>query len=150
MPQLDTVSYISQITFLIVFFVGFYFFVVHFALPKVAVFLKVRKWILAGGKGGASELQNEQDNVKNEVGQMVASLSKVESQSYVSTLGLGQNWIEDSANLVNKSSKIKGAGINSFVYSGSLKGRVNVVNSILSSSVGYDVEGHNYNNNHNK
>lgn len=43
MPQLDTVTYLSQFFWLCFFFLGFYFAIVQFFLPKMARILKFRQ-----------------------------------------------------------------------------------------------------------
>ena len=43
MPQLDTVTYMSQFFWLCIFFIGFYFSLVQFFLPKMARILRFRQ-----------------------------------------------------------------------------------------------------------
>ncbi len=53
MPQLDLVTFFSQYLWLVVFYLGFYFILVHSFLPKVARILKVRAAMIATGTDSA-------------------------------------------------------------------------------------------------
>ena len=53
MPQLDLVTFFSQYLWLVVFYLGFYFVLVHSFLPKVARILKVRAAMIASGTESA-------------------------------------------------------------------------------------------------
>nr|YP_010470409.1 ATP synthase F0 subunit 8 [Tetraselmis marina]UVF37897.1 ATP synthase F0 subunit 8 [Tetraselmis marina] len=59
MPQLDTVTYMSQFFWLCFFFVGFYFVLVQFFLPKMARILKFRQEKMAKIQGQSSLYLNE-------------------------------------------------------------------------------------------
>ena len=65
MPQLDTVSYMSQFFWLCFFFLGFYFSLVQFILPKMARILKFRQEKMAKiqlqSSSYLSETQTQQD-----------------------------------------------------------------------------------------
>ena len=65
MPQLDTVSYMSQFFWLCFFFLGFYFSLVQFTLPKMARILKFRQEKMAKiqlqSSSYLSETQTQQD-----------------------------------------------------------------------------------------
>jgi len=65
MPQLDTVTYMSQFFWLCFFFLGFYFSLVQFFLPKMARILKFRQEkmskIQTQSSSYLSETQTQQD-----------------------------------------------------------------------------------------
>lgn len=65
MPQLDTVTYMSQFFWLCFFFLGFYFSLVRFILPQMARILKYRqekmKMIQTQSSSYLSETQTQQD-----------------------------------------------------------------------------------------
>lgn len=65
MPQLDTVTYMSQFFWLCFFFLGFYFSLVQFILPKMARILKFRQEkmtkIQTQSSSYLSETQTQQD-----------------------------------------------------------------------------------------
>lgn len=66
MPQLDIVTYFSQFFWLCFFFLGFYFCLVQFFLPKMARILKYRQEKMALIEGQSlsylSETQTQQEN----------------------------------------------------------------------------------------
>lgn len=59
MPQLDTVTYMSQFFWLCFFFLGFYFALVQLFLPKMARILKFRQEKMAKIQGQSSLYLNE-------------------------------------------------------------------------------------------
>ena len=65
MPQLDTVTYMSQFFWLCIFFLGFYFSLVQYILPKMSRIIKYRqekiKKIQKEFGSYISETQSEQD-----------------------------------------------------------------------------------------
>lgn len=63
MPQLDMITFFSQIFWLTVTFYGFYFFILRIYLPKIAVVLKTRKKKLLLGSTGVYRYN---DNLINE------------------------------------------------------------------------------------
>ena len=63
MPQVDKVTFLSQFFWLCFFYIGFYFLVLTFFLPKMSRILKLRKNKLSFSKQGVLSLQKENDNI---------------------------------------------------------------------------------------
>lgn len=64
MPQLDMITFFSQIFWLTVTFYGFYFFILRVYLPKIAVVLKTRKKKLLLGSTGVYRYNDDLINEK--------------------------------------------------------------------------------------
>ena len=64
MPQLDKVTFLSQFFWLCFFYIGFYFLILKFFLPKMSLILKLRKNKLAGSQDNVSNLQQENQKIR--------------------------------------------------------------------------------------
>ena len=64
MPQLDKVTFLSQFFWLCFFYIGFYFLILKFFLPKMSLILKLRKNKLAGSQDNVNNLQQENRKIK--------------------------------------------------------------------------------------
>ena len=63
MPQLDKVTFLSQFFWLCFFYIGFYFLVLKFFLPKMTRILKLRKNKLSYSQQGVTSLQKENNKI---------------------------------------------------------------------------------------
>ena len=63
MPQLDKVTFLSQFFWLCFFYIGFYFLVLKFFLPKMSLILKLRKNKLSGSQDNVNNLQQENKKI---------------------------------------------------------------------------------------
>ena len=64
MPQLDKVTFLSQFFWLCFFYIGFYFLILKFFLPKMSLILKLRKNKLTGSQDNVNNLQQENQKIK--------------------------------------------------------------------------------------
>ena len=64
MPQLDKVTFLSQFFWLCFFYIGFYFLILKFFLPKMSLILKLRKNKLAGSHDNVNSLQQENQKIR--------------------------------------------------------------------------------------
>ena len=64
MPQLDKVTFLSQFFWLCFFYIGFYFLILKFFLPKMSLILKLRKNKLAGSQDNVNSLKQENQKIR--------------------------------------------------------------------------------------
>lgn len=80
MPQFDTITFFTQIFWLMIIFFGFYFITLRIFVPEIAAVLKTRKKKLAIGTGGLSHFNNELNEVEATTGLILQSSSDVFTQ----------------------------------------------------------------------
>ena len=96
MPQLDSITFITQLTWLIIIFLGFYGIVLSKSLPALARMIKTRKLKLSFGQSNLTDLDSEtQNSINNYEKSLMTSLSQ-------SRLLLTEN-IESSNSFISKS-----------------------------------------------
>ncbi len=64
MPQLDKVTFLSQFFWLCFFYIGFYFLILKFFLPKMSLILKLRKKKLASSQDNVNNFIQENQKIK--------------------------------------------------------------------------------------
>ena len=80
MPQFDTITFFTQIFWLIIIFFGFYFLSLRIFVPEIAAVLKTRKKKLAIGTGSLSNYNLELSEVEKVTGSILQSSSDVFTQ----------------------------------------------------------------------
>ena len=60
MPQLDKVTFLSQFFWLCVFYLGFYYVLVKYFLPKISRILALRKRKMSLSQEGIESVQDEE------------------------------------------------------------------------------------------
>jgi len=77
MPQLDSITFITQLTWLIIIFLAFYGVVLSKSLPALARIIKTRKLKLSFGQSNLTNLDLEtQKSINNYENSLINSLSK--------------------------------------------------------------------------
>jgi len=134
MPQLDHLSFLSQIFFLFLFFIGFYFVLLHTFLPRLAMALKVRKWKLSGGSVASQDMGAEHDEVHGELTKAVAAADKVVNDLLSGSESTGIEERQGNLNLLTNVDKDGSDAQVRFVRtSGELRGQTEIVRAHLKS-----------------
>ena len=89
MPQLDKVTFISQIFWLIVMFVVFYGLIIRVYLPKLAKIMKLRLSTLTYAKGYVNHLKKEEEFI-------------LDDEDLVKSLNVGSKFIGQEIDNANK------------------------------------------------
>jgi F-type H+-transporting ATPase subunit b len=104
MPQLDSVTFITQLTWLIIIFLGFYGIVLSNSLPVLARIIKTRKLKLSFGQSNLTNLDLE---TKNSINNYENSLLNSLSQSRIllsENIETSNSFICNSVSNLNKDS----------------------------------------------
>jgi len=128
MPQLDTFTYLSQVTWTLFFFTVFFAIMVTHALPAISRSINVRiKKLSSGG--------NSQGSLNEEEVQVFSSFEKLLSNSFESSRGLitktatsATDWVKSTYQNTNE---VKFTGSN-LVYLMGVGGRVATTKSLTS------------------
>ena len=102
MPQLDKVTFLSQFFWLCFFYLGFYFFVLKYVLPKMSRILALRKRKMGSSQEGIAFLQQENQQVRHQFDTVVSkalSTSRILFHDFFSQTG---DWLQKSTSLINK------------------------------------------------
>lgn len=102
MPQLDKVTFLSQFFWLCLLYLGFYYIVLKYMLPKISRIITLRKKKMNLSQYGSLELQQEnqqvRNNVDNTVSQSVSKSRTIFNDFFTKSL----TWLNQSLNDVNK------------------------------------------------
>lgn len=102
MPQLDKVTFLSQFFWLCVFYLGFYFILLKYFLPKISRILALRKKKLSFSQEGVSSLQQEnlqvRQNFETVVSRALAASKNVFNDFFSRTTG----WLDNCVLSMNK------------------------------------------------
>lgn len=113
MPQLDKLSYSTQIFWLLILFTSFYFLILKYILPKLLLSLKVRggkiNSICTGNENLASESSIANNNFVKANDKLVSSLHGLLENA---NLLLTNSWNYSSLSVTNSSKLIKASDIN--------------------------------------
>jgi len=93
MPQFDKITFFSQIFWLIIIFFGFYIFILHIFIPKLATVLKTRKKKLGGGANGVSVLNKEQLHTTTEKNMLVQHFAGNAKSNATDMLSKSIKWL---------------------------------------------------------
>lgn len=102
MPQLDKVTFLSQFFWLCFFYLGFYYIILKFYLPKISRILALRRKKMGFSQEGMISLQQENTRVRENYEVLL-------SQALVTSKGLFNkffsrttNWLNTNATSINK------------------------------------------------
>lgn len=104
MPQLDPISYMSQLTWLIIIFVFFYFLVAQYFVPGISTIFKVRKKKLEASGGGFESFQDEENTIRNHSEQMLTQSLQISRTSCLKAMQTSVSWLQDVVQDANRSS----------------------------------------------
>jgi hypothetical protein len=115
MPQLDKVTFLSQFFWLCFFYIGFYFLILKFFLPKMTRILKLRKNKLSSSQEGVTSLQQENDKIRTSYETLLANGLSVSRSAFNESFQLTEKWLQD---IVENNNKTHFKAINkAYIYS---------------------------------
>ena len=102
MPQLDKVTFLSQFFWLCFFYIGFYFLILKFFLPKMSLVLKLRKNKLTGSQDNVNNLQQESIKVTNNYETLFTNALTTSKQAFNESFKRIENWLHNTAKTTEK------------------------------------------------
>jgi len=136
MPQLDTITYLSQLFWTFIVFAVFYAMMVKHILPAISTSIKVRKKKLSSIGSLSSDLGDEKVTTVSLFEQMLGSSLGTSRELLSSTVDQSTEWQSASSQNLNESD-LKSAN-SAYVSSlGSISGRV-ALTSALTKNANWD------------
>ena len=115
MPQLDKVTFLSQFFWLCFFYIGFYFLILKFFLPKMTRILKLRKNKLSSSQEGVTSLQQENDKIRISYETLLANGLSASRGAFNESFQRTEKWLQD---MVENNNKTHFKSINkAYIYS---------------------------------
>ena len=115
MPQLDKVTFLSQFFWLCFFYIGFYFLILKFFLPKMTRILKLRKNKLSSSQEGVTSLQQENDKIRTSYETLLANGLSASRSAFNESFQRTEKWLQD---IVENNNKTHFKAINkAYIYS---------------------------------
>jgi hypothetical protein len=115
MPQLDKVTFLSQFFWLCFFYIGFYFLILKFFLPKMTRILKLRKNKLSSSQEGVTSLQQENDKIRTSYETLLANGLSASRSAFNESFQRTEKWLQD---MVENNNKTHFKAINkAYIYS---------------------------------
>lgn len=108
MPQLDAATYLSQVTWLTLFFVTYYRVGLNYILPSLAGMLKARAKKVALSKGRVSGFDGERLSALSGYDTVVGSSCGWLTQSLTSAVVQGENWRNEQVRVADAGALLKG------------------------------------------
>lgn len=102
MPQLDKVTFFSQYLWLVIFFLGFYFFVLKIVLPTIVTIFKVRKRKLEALGLEVVELKKEESTILSNYDSVLVDSFNSSRDIFNNIIYKSNEWIESSSHNINK------------------------------------------------
>ena len=115
MPQLDKVTFFSQFFWLCFFFLGFYFVLLKYFLPKMSRILKFRNKKMSTSQEGVTSMQKENDKVRDSYQSLVSSGLNLSENMLKKNLQHTEKWLESKTENANKT-KLEPAN-KAYIYS---------------------------------
>lgn len=101
MPQLDKITFLSQFFWLCFFYIGFYFLVLKFVLPKISLLLKLRRNKLNGSQDNVTLLNIENKKIHSHYETLFNNALITSKNTFTSSLGLIEQWLQSSYSTIN-------------------------------------------------
>lgn len=102
MPQLDKVTFLSQFFWLCVFYLGFYFILLKYFLPKISRILAFRKKKMSFSQEGVSSLQQENIQVRQNFEIIVSKALAISKNVFNDFFSRTTGWLDASVLSLNK------------------------------------------------
>lgn len=102
MPQLDKVTFLSQFFWLCLFYLGFYYLVLKYFLPKISRILTLRKKKMNLSHYGSNSLQQENQQVRQNLDTILSRGFSLSRNVFNDFLSRTNNWLDQSLTSVNK------------------------------------------------
>ena len=133
MPQLDTITYLSQLFWTFIVFAVFYAMMVKHILPAISTSIKVRKKKLSSIGSLSSDLGDEKVTTVSLFEQMLGSSLGTSRELLASTVDQSTEWQSASSQNLNESD-LKSAN-SAYVSSlGSISGRVSLTSALTKNA----------------
>ena len=133
MPQLDTITYLSQLFWTFIVFAVFYAMMVKHVLPAISTSIKVRKKKLSSIGSLSSDLGDEKVTTVSLFEQMLGSSLGTSRELLSSTVDQSTEWQSASSQNLNESD-LKSAN-SAYVSSlGSISGRVSLTSALTKNA----------------
>lgn len=101
MPQLDKVTFLSQFFWLCFFFLGFYFILLKYFLPKMSRILKLRKKKVFSSQEGINFLQQENQKIKFNFENTLTKGFRISRESFNNNFSQTNSWIQEKIKSTN-------------------------------------------------
>jgi hypothetical protein len=102
MPQLDKVTFLSQFFWLCLFYIGFYYLVLKYFLPKISRILTLRQKKMNLSQYGFHSLQQENQQVRQNLDTILYQGLSLSRNVFNNFLLHTTNWLDNSLTAVNK------------------------------------------------
>ena len=102
MPQLDKVTFLSQFFWLCFFYIGFYFLILKFFLPKMSLILKLRKNKLAGSQDNVSNLQQENQKIRTNYETLFTTALTASKSAFNENFKRVEKWLHNAVENTEK------------------------------------------------
>ena len=133
MPQLDTITYLSQLFWTFIVFAVFYAMMVKHILPAISTSIKVRKKKLSSIGSLSSELGDEKVTTVSLFEQMLGSSLGTSRELLASTVDQSTEWQSASSQNLNESD-LKSANSAYVSPLGSISGRVSLTSALTKNA----------------
>lgn len=102
MPQLDKVTFLSQYFWLSFFFLGFYYMISKFYLPKISRILALRQKKIGFSEHAIRYLQEENDKIKENSEVLLSEAQESSKSLFSKVFSRTTNWLHDNATAITK------------------------------------------------
>lgn len=102
MPQIDHLSFITQIFWLVLIFVSLYFVTLRYILPAISAVVKIRKAKLGKLNNQMAEYEKEEVDIQTHYQETIGDSLKYGQQSLVYLVSSSNAWINESLLQENK------------------------------------------------
>ena len=102
MPQLDKVTFLSQFFWLCFFYLGFYYIILKFYLPKISRILALRRKKMGFSQEGMISLQQENQQVQGNYEILLSKALTTSKNLFNNFFSRTTNWLDNNATAINK------------------------------------------------
>jgi len=102
MPQLDKVTFLSQFFWLCFFYLGFYYVILKFYLPKISRILSLRQKKMGFSNQGMISLQQENHQVREDYQELLSKALTLSKTLFNNFFSQTTNWLSTNATTINK------------------------------------------------
>lgn len=102
MPQLDKVTFLSQFFWLCFFYLGFYYIILKFYLPKISRILALRRKKMGFSHEGMLSLQQENSQVRENYESLVSRALSTSKALFNTFFSRTANWLSTNVTTLNK------------------------------------------------
>jgi predicted SprT family Zn-dependent metalloprotease len=102
MPQLDKVTFLSQFFWLCFFYLGFYFMIQKFYLPKISRILSLRRKKMGFSQEGMISVQQENQQVRENYNMLMSKALATSRALFSNLFSRTTNWLDDQAIGLNR------------------------------------------------